>query len=120
MCVPNFGSDYRAYGHSDPYCYPDADRHSNSDPDSNGHVDPVMAVSEPTAGPRFSDLTAQSEPEGTPGMAPPAPTGGVMTNDASMEAILTSPLQQARVRAQMSQDRLKKLALQMKQARDAF
>lgn len=114
MRVPDVGGDYRAYGDSDCDGYP------NSDPNSNGHCDSVMAVSDTNAGPRFSDLTAQPDPEGALGTAPPEPTGGVMSNDRAKEAILKSPLQQARVRVELSKGRIQKLAMQLKQARNAI
>jgi len=79
-----------------------------------------MALTPPTAGPRLTDLLAQS-PAPLPATGAPQPgSGGVLSNDASMEAILTSPVQQSRVQMEMSKSRLRRLAVQLKEARDVF
>lgn len=77
-----------------------------------------MTVTSPQAGPRLADLSATQPAEQTDALAmAPAPSGGVMSNDASMEAILTHPVQQARVQTELSKQRLERLALQLSQAR---
>lgn len=75
-----------------------------------------MATDPRQGGPRFADLSAQPAGAGTP----PSGGAGVMSNNASMEAILTSPVQQARVQAEMSKERLKRLAHQLAEARHAL
>lgn len=84
-----------------------------------------MPNAEPTAGPRFDQLTTGGAGPGSPaeGQAPVAagpPTfGGVMTNDGAKEAIMTNPLQAARIRAEASRDRLRKLAIDLATQRHA-
>lgn len=128
MLVPHGGADGYAYcyRHSDPDCngdgnchrYRNADCNEDRNSDPNGDEHALMAGSFPQAGPSFSDLSQQDQQD-TPGSAP-APTGGVSINDASMAAIMTSPAQQARVAVQMSKQRLQRLAMQLKQARNVL
>lgn len=46
--------------------------------------------------------------------------GPELSNDPAQEAIKTNPIQQARIASAMSRERLQKLAIQMKQAREAL
>lgn len=78
-----------------------------------------MQAPAPTAGPRFSELgEAGAGPATADGAAGPLPeTGGLMSNDAAMEAVKTSPIQQARIQAELSKARLRTLAHQIAQAK---
>lgn len=106
-------TDCDAYGHG----YSDAYGYGNDYADSDRH-EHLMAVDVPQAGPRFTELTAQPPSQADPTGAPLEPgSGGVMLNDGVMQAILTSPVQQARVQAELSRERLKKLALDLAHAR---
>lgn len=77
----------------------------------------------PQSGPKFGDLIAgggpMSEGEGS-GPDPAMNLGPELSNDPAQEAIKTNPIQQARIASAMSRERLQKLAIQMKQAREAL
>lgn len=64
--------------------------------------------------PTFSDLLAQPG-SSTPAQPPPTAAGGFVLNDASKQAALSAPNQQARVRTQTSMERLKTLAQKLAQ-----
>jgi len=74
-----------------------------------------MQTPTPQPGPRLSELMAQAPPSQDAASAPPAGGSPMLSNDASMEAILTSPVHQARIQAELSKKRLERLAAQLAQ-----
>ncbi len=97
----------------------DTDTPGNVLPAGRGDTGFLNASAPPGA--RFAQLGGQPLPQ--PARATGAPnmgSGGTLSNDGAMEAILTQPIHQARVQAEMSKQRLKKMASQIKQAQHVF
>lgn len=112
-----------------PHRHGDSHAHADSHPDAHPHGDGVsMSMPSPQSGPKFGDLIAgggpMSEGEGSGSAEAAGPTpmnlGPELSNDPAQEAIKTNPIQQARIASAMSRERLQKLAIQMKQAREAL
>jgi hypothetical protein len=129
-CDADFDGNANAnsYGYANGHCDRDRDRNPDSDRDCHGHSDAyghvnpsVMVNASPPAGPKFADLMGQPPPAPAPTTGAPQPgSGGTLSNDGAMEAILTNPVHQARVQAEMSKQRLKKLAAQIREAQSVL
>lgn len=105
-----------AYGYSNAYSdansYPNGHAYANG----NGYIDayPDRYCHSVMLGDHFDALMTQPGPSAAP-VPPPTAAGGTMSNSASEQAIMTDPLQQARIRTAASLEALKRLAGQTAQ-----